>query len=263
MLRRLAYDDPPSRLALWSRRFALFSLVVALIAIILVRGGFVEAIAGVAVLGSALVIAAIAMLLALGAFVVIWIHGSPGFGRALTALFIGVALTSYPAYVLARGYPLPAISDITTDMADPPRFEAIARLRSRGANPVNYPGGDVAQRQREAYPDIAPMALAASVTDAYEGALEVITARKWRIVDVRTPQGGRRDGRIEAVALTTIMGFRDDVVVRVRAVQRGSRIDIRSASRYGKHDLGSNARRIRSLIEEIGESVETQPAAKR
>lgn len=263
MLRRLAFDDPPSRLALWSRRLALFSLVVALIAIVLVRGGFVEAIAGVAVLGSALVVAVIAMLLAVGAFVVIWIHGSPGFGRALMALLIGVALTSYPAYVLARGYGLPAISDITTDTADPPRFEAIAQLRSRGANSVNYPSGEVAQKQREAYPDLVPMALAVSVTDAYEGALEVITARKWRIIDVRTPQGGRRDGRIEAVALTTIMGFRDDVVVRVRAVQRGSRIDIRSASRYGKHDLGSNARRIRSLIEEIGENVETQPAAKR
>jgi uncharacterized protein (DUF1499 family) len=261
MHRRLAFDDPPSRLALWSRRFALFSLVVALIAIILVRGGFVEALAGVAVLGSALVIAGIAMALAVGAFVVIWIHGSPGFGRALTALLIGVALTSYPAYVVARGYRLPAISDITTDTADPPRFEVIARLRSRNANPVNYAGGEVAQKQREAYPEIVPMALAASATEAYEGALEAITARKWRIVDVRTPQGGRRDGHIEAVALTTIMGFRDDVVVRVRAVQRGSRIDIRSASRYGKHDLGSNARRIRSLIEDIEENVGTQAPA--
>lgn len=263
MLRRLAFDDPPSRLALWSRRFALFSLVVALIAIILVRGGFVEAIAGLAVFGSAVLVAIIGMILAVAAFVVIWVHGSPGFGRALTALLIGVALTAYPSYLLARSYRLPAISDITTDTADPPRFEAIARLRSRGANPVNYPSAEVAQKQREAYPDIAPMALAASVTDAYEGALEVITARKWRIVDVRTPQAGRRDGRIEAVALTTIMGFRDDVVVRVRAVQRGSRIDIRSASRYGKHDLGSNARRIRSLIEDIEENVGTQAPASR
>ena len=49
-----------------------------------------------------------------------------------------------------------------------------------------------------------------------------INDRKWRIVDERSPQGGRREGRIEAVARTTIMGFRDDVVIRVRTVGGGA-----------------------------------------
>ena len=75
---------------------------------------------------------------------------------------------------------------------------------------------------------------------AYEAALDVIAKRKWRIVDARTrkPAAG---GRIEAVARTPIMGFRDDVVVRVRSEPDGARIDIRSASRYGCHDFGTNA----------------------
>ena len=79
--------------------------------------------------------------------------------------------------------------------------------------------------------------------------------RKWRIVDDRPPQPPRRDGRIEAVARTPIMGFRDDVVVRVRRDDDGARIDVRSASRYGRHDFGTNAARIRSLLEDIDDRL--------
>jgi len=83
----------------------------------------------------------------------------------------------------------------------------------------------------------------------------VITKRKWRVVDARPPQAGRRDGLIEAVARTPIMGFRDDVVVRVRPAREGARVDIRSASRYGRSDLGANASRIRALIEDIDDAA--------
>ena len=83
----------------------------------------------------------------------------------------------------------------------------------------------------------------ASPQIAYEEASKVIVKRKWRVVVERAPQAGRRDGQIEAVARTAIMGFRDDVAVRIRAASDGALIDVRSASRYGRHDLGANAAR--------------------
>ena len=80
----------------------------------------------------------------------------------------------------------------------------------------------------------------------------MITKRKWHVVDARPPAAtAPRDGLIEAIARTPILGFRDDVAIRVRATQEGSRIDIRSASRYGRHDLGTNAARVRALIDDI------------
>ncbi len=88
---------------------------------------------------------------------------------------------------------------------------------------------------------------------AYDTALEIITKRKWRIVDTRPPQP-RRAGHIEAIALTPVMGFRDDVVVRIAADGEGTRIDLRSSSRYFEHDLGSNASRIRALIADISDN---------
>ena len=150
------------------------------------------------------------------------------------------------------------INDITTDPADPPRFETIARLRSRNANPVSYSGPPVAELQRSAYPKVEPLMVSVSPQLAYEAVIATIGKRHWRVVDARAPQGGRREGLIEAVARTPIMGFRDDVAVRVRSDPSGARIDVRSASRYGRHDFGTNASRICSLLDEIDDVVGNQ-----
>jgi uncharacterized protein (DUF1499 family) len=114
--------------------------------------------------------------------------------------------------------------------------------------------------QRAAYPDIEPLIVSVPPLEAYDAALAVITKRKWRIVDVRPPQTGRREGRIEAVARTPLMGFRDDIVVRVRAAEDGARIDMRSASRYGVHDFGANASRLRSLSNDIDDVAGAEKA---
>lgn len=255
MRRRPIPPEPLSRLAVWSLRIVLFALAASLAAVILVRGEFIEALAGQSVLFAALAVAAIGIVYALGAFVVIWREGNPGLGRAVLALFLGAALLAYPAFVAVRGYKLPAIADVATDTGDPPAFEVIARIRPRGANPVQYPGAETAARQRAAYPALRTLRLDARPLAAYDSALDIVNKRKWRIVDFRTPLPGRRDGRIEAVAQTPVMGFRDDVVIRVRGSANNAVVDIRSASRYGTRDWGSNARRIAALLSEIEEET--------
>jgi len=258
MVRRRISEQPTSRLAIWSRRVALFSLVATFIAIIIVRSGALEIVPALSTLGGALALAVLAILFAFGAAVSIWKDGVGGIGEAVTGLLIGLALIAYPLYVGARAYKLPAIYDITTDPIDPPRFDAIARLRPRDANPVAYAGLYTAEQQRLAYSDIEPDLTSASPQEAYDAALKVITKRKWHVVDARPPQGtAPRDGLIEAIARTPILGFRDDVAVRVRATHEGARIDVRSASRYGRHDLGTNAARVRSLIEDIDDILAT------
>ena len=73
----------------------------------------------------------------------------------MLGLFLGLLLLAYPGYLAYRGSKLPAITDITTDTANPPRFDLLARLRPRGSN--DYPGAKTAALQRAAYPDIAPL----------------------------------------------------------------------------------------------------------
>jgi uncharacterized protein (DUF1499 family) len=115
----------------------------------------------------------------------------------------------------------------------------------------------VAARQRAAYPDIEPLQIATTAQLAFDAASSVINKRKWNVILNRPPLPGRRDGQIEAIARTPILGFREDIVVRVRGSADGARIDVRSASRYGKHDLGSNAARVRSLLEDIDDAAAT------
>jgi uncharacterized protein (DUF1499 family) len=55
------------------------------------------------------------------------------------------------------------------------------------------------------------------------------------------------------------MGVRDDVVIRITPIGQGTRVDVRSASRFGAHDLGANASRIRSLLEDIDDVVTSAP----
>ena len=205
----------------------------------------------------ALGFACLSILLALAGFVAIWRNGSRGMSRILVALALDVVILAYPAYLGWQYRKLPAIHDITTDPIDPPRFEALARLRAGdGANTAVYAGLYSAELQRAAWPDIEPVDLDVPVQRAFEVALQVVTKRKWLIIDERAPQPPRRIGRIEAVARTPIMGFREDVTIRVTPDGEGSRVDIRSSSRYFESDLGSNAARVSKLIEDINTAAE-------
>src|SRR5215475_1109102 len=267
MLRRYIAEEPTSRLAIWARRTALFSLIATILAIVIVRSGLLEFRPALATVGGALAFSAIALLLAFAAFVVIWREGLIGIGYSLTAIGIAIALLAYPSYVALASYRLPWIYDITTDPIDPPRFEALARIRPRDANPVIYAGLSAAEQQRNAYPEIETLEQEATAQASYDAALAVVTKRKWNIVARRPPERGR-EGRIEAVARTPIMGLREDVVIRVRADGQGSRIDIRSSSRYGSFDFGTNATRVRNLIDDIDDAIghqkpELEPFAKK
>jgi len=255
MIRRRFADEPTSRLAIWARRFAFFALASTVLSVLIVRSGILELVPALATFAGALVFAVIGMVLAFGAFIVVWKDGISGMGHAFGAIGIGLALIAYPAYLGYRATKLPMINDITTDALDPPRFDVLARLRPRGT--VEYAGLYAAELQRRAYPDIEPLSVKAPPRAAYDAAMAVMVRRKWRVVVDRPPQPPRRDGVIEAVARTAIMGFRDDVSLRVRPEDDGARIDVRSASRYGRHDFGANASRIRSLLEDIEERIST------
>jgi len=255
MVRRRIADEPVSRLAVWARRFALFSLTATVLAAIVVHSDLLEIRPALATIGGAMSLGVLAIVLAFGAFIVIWKDGLGGTGHAVSALFVGLMLLAYPGYLLFRGYHLPAISDITTDPINPPPFEVIARLRTRDANPITYAGLYAAEQQRSAYPAVQPLFVQATPQTAYDVAMKLIRKRKWHVVNRRTPQEGSGNGYIEAIARTPVMGFRDDVVIRVRSNEDSARIDMRSSSRYGRYDFGTNAARIRSFLNDLDEAV--------
>src|SRR3984957_1044252 len=239
-------SEPVSSLASWARNLAVFSVVAVLVSIIIVRFGFLEIKPALATFFGALACAGLSIVVGLGAFVAIWQNGSRGMSRILLALLIDVAVLAYPAYLGLQYRKLPAIHDITTDPIDPPRFDALARLRTGdGTNPAVYAGLYSAEQQRLAYPDIETVELEIPAQRAYEITLQLVTRRKWLVIDERAPQPPRRVGRIEAGARARIVGCRENVSIRVVPDGEDSRVDIRSSSRYFESDLGSNAARVR------------------
>ena len=127
-------------------------------------------------------------------------------------------------------------------------FSVLAReTRTGAANPPEYAGGDVTAQQRRAYPDIQPLMLNVPLAEAFDRALAAVRELGWNVV-----ASDREAGRIEAIDSTFWFGFKDDVVVRVREATAGStRIDVRSKSRVGVGDLGTNARRVRTLLDRV------------
>lgn len=166
-------------------------------------------------------------------------------GRA--ALLIALVSVALPLSLIQKGARLPRIHDISTDTGDPPNFVDIARLRADAPYSDIYAGPKIAEKQAAAYPDIVPITLALSPTEAFAKALAAAKALGWHIV-AAVPDAGR----IEATDTTFWFEFKEDVVIRVRPEGEGSRIDVRSASRLVESDLGTNAARIRAFRARLG-----------
>lgn len=250
-------SEPVSSLASWARNLAVFAVVAVLVSIIVVRFDFLEMKPALMTFFGALGLAVLSILVGFAGFVAIWHNGSRGMSRILLAFVIDAVVLAYPAYIALQYRKLPKIYDITTDLVDPPSFEALAPLRNGdGTKPAVYAGMYSWEQQRNAYPDIEPVQLEIPPDRAFAIALRLVNRRKWFIVDERAPQPPRKIGRIEAIARTPIMGFREDVSIRVQPDGDDSRIDIRSASRYFDSDIGSNAARVNKLIEDLNNAGE-------
>lgn len=170
-----------------------------------------------------------------------------GAGPLLAALVIGLATALVPWRGMQQARAVPPIHDITTDTTRPPEFVAILPLRADAPNPATYGGAELARAQAGAYPDLRPQRVDAAPAQAFERALQAARAMGWEIVAADAAAG-----RIEATDTTFWFGFKDDVVVRVEADGGGSRVDVRSVSRVGASDVGTNAKRIRAYLRALG-----------
>jgi len=258
MHRRLVFEDPVSRAALWSRRLAWFAAAVFTLSLLLVRLRE-PSLEGLTPVAASYVFVLASLLLAGVAFVGIWRHGYRGAGMAAGATAICLVLLAPAGYIGFLAATRPPLSDLATDMTDPPEFSrAPATLAARdGRLPPDVPA-EQRRLQRRAYPKAVPILLDIPAEAAFELARKAAGSLGWQVLEASKP--GRRDGagRIEAVARGRLLRFAEDITIRIRARPEGSRIDVRSASRLGGHDLGANAARIADFAAEIETLLEAR-----
>ncbi len=169
---------------------------------------------------------------------------------AMSAM-LGIVAFYMPYRQLLLSQRLPAIHDITTDTTNPPAFVAIARVRVAAANPVTYDGAETAVQQRRAYPDIRTIMLPYTTDDVFAASMQVVEELGWRIAEANVQQG-----RIEATVTSRWFGLKDDVVVRLVPDGGVTVLDMRSKSRVGITDVGSNAGHIRTFIAALDEELQ-------
>ncbi|TCO76149.1 DUF1499 domain-containing protein [Chromatocurvus halotolerans] len=226
-----------SRAIRWPGYLAITLLLLIPIAILTVRSGNWQQ--GLMLYALACAASAILLLWFVVALVLPWFREQRGavlgFGAATLpgALLLALVLT---------GSDVPPIHDITTDVTDPPRFsEAVVEARGERSNALDI-DSDVIEQQMAAYPDLDTLVSETSIRETFERSEQIARELGWEIVNADLNRG-----RIEAVDTTTIMGFKDDVVIRVRSNADGTMVDLRSVSRVGVSDLGANADRIRAF----------------
>lgn len=254
----------PSFFGRWTSRIAVFSAVLLFTAAFLHRIFSLPTpiafnLAAVAFLGAGL-----AIVFAVLAIIGIWRTGRPGTSRAVFAIFVSLVLMLWPLVFLPQYEGLPSIYDVTTDTVDPPPFVEIAKLRAPDANPVAYVGESFARKQTAAYPDIRPIEIDRPADEVFELVIAALRRLKLAIVHQQPPDdSAERPGFIEVADRTLILGLPEDIAIRVSGTGKHARVDVRSAWRYGRHDLGFNAARVRTLLKEIVVAMESSvPAAR-
>ncbi|HSY48785.1 MAG TPA: DUF1499 domain-containing protein [Thermoanaerobaculia bacterium] len=188
-------------------------------------------------------VAFLAGLLAMLISGIAWLRTHPN-PTAAVATIAGALIVLLPLTQVAGARGKPRIHDISTNLADPPRFSAILPLRAGAANPAPDRIDDAtAAMQRAGYPDLVTLDLPLRGDAVFAKAVEAAKASGWEIVSTRPA-----DGILEATATTAWFGFHDDIVVRIRPNGEHSRVDVRSTSRVGRGDAGKNAERIRRYL---------------
>lgn len=254
---RLLAPDPAPGTVVWASRIAVFSAGVLFAGLFMHRLFALPTPVALNLVKLSILGGVLGLLMCAVAAIQIWRTGAQGTASLVVAGLIAGGLVVWPLVHLPTMQRLPEINDVTTDPEDPPNFETLAAKRPADANSAVYPGQTFSEKQRVAYPDLQTLWINRSSAEAYEIARDALRRQGLRIVEAAPPGNSTsRPGRIEAVDRTLILGFEDDVVVRVIGNATSARVDLRSASRYGRHDLGANAKRIRRLLKEINARLE-------
>lgn len=252
-----AGDQPPSFLAMWTSRIAVFAAVAAIVTAGLHRLSLLQTPVALTIALLLIAAAALAFLMAFIAALDIWVTGRQGTARVVFGGVVALAILAVPAGVWAMSLRWPEVNDVSTDLVEPPEFTAAKEDRGPGANPVDYQGEHSATLQREHYPDLKSLVIPRSTEEAYEIVMQAVAKLKLKTTLEAPPEDeDAAPGFVELTEQTLVLGLVDDVIIRVLGEDKNARIDVRSASRYGASDFGRNAEHVRALLKEIAARYE-------
>lgn len=252
--RRLDFGDRRvAPVAKRARSLGAFSLVLFVVSGLGHRYGLIETVPFLWLLGIVFLIAVVAILAAWLGFLRLWNHGDRA-GRASLAGLLLASLTLAPfAAALWMAVWHPALSDVMTDLEDPPSFRLLAAAREGAMNRIGPPAPVALDLHRAAYPALAGRRYALAPETLRPLVLDVVRQSGWRVA-AQSAEGEERT-TLEAEAPTRVLRFPVDAAVRLTRLEESTLVDLRMSSRYGAHDLGDGARRIVRFLADLDLAV--------
>ncbi|MFT5112775.1 MAG: hypothetical protein ACI8P9_002103 [Parasphingorhabdus sp.] len=224
---------------LWSERIGFVALALLITGVFVIRSGQLKIGLPVFGLGNLL-----AVLVVIGlVYCLITLTTSTIGLRAFIVLLLCALPTILTIKLFSTQHLYPGIHDITTDTVDPPVFHAAPEQRIKSDNSLEIKPESI-RLQQEAYRDLAPITVTLNAAEAQRLATQTAESLNWVIYNNQL-----ESGVLEAFDQTWLLGFKDDIVIRIRSVDEGSIVDLRSVSRRGRGDIGANTKRIRAFIE--------------
>lgn len=255
-------EERRSKSAAWSWRLASFSAVLFIIAGLGHRYALLETVPFLWVLGIVAVLAAFALLCAAFAFPSVWSNGDIG-GREMTYGAIVAAFVLVPFLLSGyRAFVYPELNDISTDLDDPPALTVALKTRTAGMNPVLPPSPAQAKLQAQKYPDITGRRYDLPLDRTLAAVEAVLSHTDWKLYGPMRSPDNEDEISIEALAYTTFLAFPVDVSIRLLDEGDTTYVDMRSASRYGRHDLGDNAARVRQFLDDLDAEIADETGEK-
>ncbi len=250
-----------SHAARWSRRLASFAAVLFVMSGLGHRFGLIDTISFFWLLGIVGSLAIAALGCAAFGFCRLWTRGDRG-GRDSAAGALIALVVAAPFLLSAwKGVTLPSLTDISTDVVNPPQLRLAAAQRQGAMNPVAPPTPQDAELQLETYPGVIGRRYEVAPDLVVQAIVKLAKDRGWTVRGDPQLAEGQSELTIEIVAYTFFVGFPVDVAVRVTDEDAAVYVDMRSVSRWGRHDLGDNAQRIERFLADLDAAVKGEPVA--
>jgi len=253
---RFRHERLFSRSATWSLRLSVFSAVLLIYAVVLYRLGAVPAVALFWLLGIGGLVALTGIAFAFLGFNDVWQRGDKGVARAAGGLLVAAIVLAPFAVSGYRAVVYPRLHDISTDVDDPPAFIAAAAQRTPSMNPIGPMSPEALALQSAAYPDVTGRRYDGSPDGILPAVMAVAEARGWKVTATRGTPGQDDEIFVEALAHTRFLALPVDVVIRLTDEGGTTYVDMRSSSRYIRHDFGDNAHRITAFMSALDDEVQ-------
>lgn len=234
-----------SKWAIWSRRLGAFALPLAIIPIFLHRERMISSTDFHVIELVAGGFAFLALFLAIGAFARLWVTGDQGWSRATIGLIFSLICLLPLVFVFWLAFHYPATTDVSTNFANSPRFVSIT---GRVSTP------DQRAELEATFPNARTRTYPIEAVQMFGLVEQLALANGWELRARRAPTTPLDTGELNVIA-TTLLGWRDEVAIRVGGIATGSTLDMRSAAAHEWSDLGENGRRIEQFLLALDERI--------